>query len=129
MKPTEGDIVAVNQLLALLDHVMDQSAYDRLGEVFVSDAVYDCSIFGFGTAIGIDEIRALLSREGHALAHHCTNVFVHDAQGDALAALSKGWVCWKAGRSPASPLSTPLSPQRPAGASPLMSCDSTKGNE
>lgn len=90
MKPTESDIVTINQVLALLGHLIDQRAYDRLDEVFVPDAFYDCSIFGFGTATGIDEIRALLSREGHALAHHCTNVFVHNAEGEALGALSKG---------------------------------------
>ena len=90
MKPTTNDIVDVGQVLALLGHVMDRRDFGRLAEVMTPDAVYDCNIFGFGTAIGIDAIRDLMSKDGHALAHHCTNVFVHEADGETVGALSKG---------------------------------------
>lgn len=90
MKPTESDIIAINQVLALLSHLIDKRELDRLGEVLTPDALYDCNIFGFGTATGLDAIRSLLNRDGHALAHHCTNVFVHEAPGEAVGALSKG---------------------------------------
>lgn len=58
MKPTTADIIEINQVLALLGHVADNRTYDGLDEVFAADAFYDCSIFGFGTATGLDAIRS-----------------------------------------------------------------------
>lgn len=90
MKPTTDDIVEINQVLALLGHIMDSRAYHRLSEVMTPDAFYDCTIFGFGTATAFDAIAELMGRDGHAIAHHCTNVYVHEGQGDSIGALSKG---------------------------------------
>lgn len=90
MKPSINDIVEVNQLLALWGHLVDGRTWDRFDEVLTDDAVYDCSIFGFRPVSGIDAIRGIFNQEGHARAHHTTNVYVQNGPGDELIAESKG---------------------------------------
>lgn len=90
MKPSTSDIVEVNQILSLWGHLLDKRQWDRFGEVFAEDAFYDCSVFGFASVSGLEAIRTMLGHEGHALAHHSTNVFVQEGPGDGLLAESKG---------------------------------------
>ncbi|WP_223569750.1 nuclear transport factor 2 family protein [Pseudomonas sp. BF-R-26] len=90
MKPSISDIVEVNQLLSLWGHLVDRRAWHRFDEVLTDDALYDCSIFGYTPVSGIDAIRGMFDQEGHARAHHTTNVYVQDGPGDELIAESKG---------------------------------------
>lgn len=90
MKPSINDIVEINQLLSLWGHVMDGKAWDRFADVLTEDARYDCSIFGFPCVSGIAAIQETFEREGHASAHHTTNVYVQEGPGDELRAESKG---------------------------------------
>ncbi|WP_223541915.1 nuclear transport factor 2 family protein [Pseudomonas sp. BF-RE-26] len=90
MKPSFSDIVEVNQLLSLWGHLVDRRAWHRFDEVLTDDALYDCSIFGYTPVSGIDAIRGMFNQEGHARAHHTTNVYVQDGPGDELIAESKG---------------------------------------
>ncbi|MGE7964033.1 nuclear transport factor 2 family protein [Pseudomonas sp. NPDC089918] len=90
MKPSISDIVEVNQLLSLWSHLVDRRAWHRFDEVLTDDALYDCSIFGYTPVSGIDAIRGMFDQEGHARAHHTTNVYVQDGPGDELIAESKG---------------------------------------
>lgn len=90
MKPSIHDIVDINQLLSLWGHVIDGRAWDRFADVLTEDANYDCSIFGFPRISGIAAIQEMFKQEGHARAHHTTNVYVQDGPGEELCAESKG---------------------------------------
>jgi len=90
MKPTTDDIVEINQILSLWAHLVDNHAWDRFGEVFTEDAYFDSSVFGFAPVTGIAAICHMASRDGHAKAHHTTNVYVQEGAGDEITAVSKG---------------------------------------
>lgn len=90
MKPSISDIIEVNQILSLWGHLVDKHAWDRFGEVFTEDACFDSSVFGFAPVTGIEAIRHMASQEGHAKAHHTTNVYVREGSNDEIVAESKG---------------------------------------
>ncbi|MBA1348374.1 nuclear transport factor 2 family protein [Rhizobium sp. WYCCWR 11146] len=90
MKPTADDIVEINQILSLWAHLVDNHAWDRFGDVFTEDAHFDSSVFGFAPATGIAAICHMASQDGHAKAHHTTNVYVQEGAGNELVAVSKG---------------------------------------
>lgn len=90
MKLTTEDIVEINQILSLWAHLVDNQAWDRFDEVFVKDAHFDSSIFGFAPVTGIEAICQMASQEGHAKAHHTTNIYVQDGPDDEVVAESKG---------------------------------------
>lgn len=90
MKPTTDDIVEINQILSLWAHLVDNHAWDRFGEVFTEDAYFDSSVFGFAPVTGIAAICHMASQDGHAKAHHTTNLYVQEGAGDEITAVSKG---------------------------------------
>ncbi|MFB9984216.1 nuclear transport factor 2 family protein [Mesorhizobium kowhaii] len=90
MKPSISDIIEVNQILSLWGHLVDKRAWDRFGEVFTEDAHFDSSVFGFAPVTGIEAIRHMASQDGHAKAHHTTNVYVQEGPNDEIDAMSKG---------------------------------------
>lgn len=71
---------------------MDEGDFERLGELFVDDVVYDVSAFGGGRLTGpravADAGRALGDR--NPLAHHVTNIVVVELDGDRARVRSKG---------------------------------------
>jgi len=90
MKPSIEDIVEVNQILSLWGHLVDRRAWDRFGEVFTEDAQFDSSVFGFAPVTGIKAICSMASQEGHASAHHTTNVYIQQGANGEIVAESKG---------------------------------------
>lgn len=103
MGMTTDDIVAIHQLVALHGHIVDGREWDRLGELFTPDAVYDVTALGQGTVLGIEEFRALSAAvaddERNPVGHHVTNVVVTEgADGDA-AVRSKGIGVLRDGRA------------------------------
>jgi hypothetical protein len=90
MKPATDDIVEINQILSLWAHLVDNRAWGRFGEVFTEDAYFDSSVFGFAPVTGIEAICHMASQEGHAKAHHTTNVFVQEGPDGEIIAESKG---------------------------------------
>jgi hypothetical protein len=87
-----GDIVAIQQLLALYGHVIDEREWQRVGELFTATAVYDMSDFGLGVVHGAAAIRELWSRPEamHPLAHHATDIVVSEEADGTVRVLSKG---------------------------------------
>ena len=69
-------MLAVQDLLARYGHVVDDAAWDSLGDVFSPDAVFDLQAFGRGTARGVAELRACFESLDHPDAHHTTNVVI-----------------------------------------------------
>lgn len=90
MKPTIDDTVEIQRVLALWGHLMDNRELDRLGECLTEDAVWDASAFGLDRAVGLEAITAVLRADGHARAHHTTNIVVSDGPGDEARVRSKG---------------------------------------
>ncbi|MBA2811473.1 nuclear transport factor 2 family protein [Streptomyces sp. KM273126] len=90
MQPTNDDSVEITRVLSLLNHLMDDHEMDRLGECLTEYAFWDGSVFGFEPAIGLDEIASVLSADGHARAHHTTNIVVSEAPGEEVHVQSKG---------------------------------------
>ncbi|MFI9809584.1 nuclear transport factor 2 family protein [Streptomyces sp. NPDC052301] len=90
MKPTFEDTVKRARALALWGHLMDDHELSRLGEVLTEDAVRDAGAFGFHPVVGLDAIASVLSADGHARAHHTTNVVVSEGSGDKVRVRSKG---------------------------------------
>jgi 3-phenylpropionate/cinnamic acid dioxygenase small subunit len=84
MDPT--DIVHIQQLMALYGHVLDDGQWHRLSEVFSDDALADYSS-GATTRVlrGIDEIVAFFSTANASSAHHVSNVYVYEQDGQVRA--------------------------------------------
>ncbi|MGW1024422.1 nuclear transport factor 2 family protein [Streptomyces sp. NPDC002577] len=90
MKITNEDTVEIARVLALWGHIMDDHELGRLGEVLTEDAVWDGSVFDFEPVVGLDAITSVLSADGHASAHHTTNIVVSEGPGDEVRVRSKG---------------------------------------
>lgn len=76
--PSADDVVAIQQLMALYGHVVDDGDLDRLGDVFTEDGVFDLSAMTGEIHRGLPAIRAFfaLGAPPHPPSHHTTNVLV-----------------------------------------------------
>lgn len=90
--PQVADILAIHELLALYGHIIDEREWQRVDELFTSNAVYDMTAFGLGRVVGAEAIRKLWSRPdaAHPLAHHATNIVVSEDADGTVRVLSKG---------------------------------------
>jgi ketosteroid isomerase-like protein len=88
----DSDRIRIHELINLHGHLMDEGDFERLGELFVDDVVYDVSAFGGQQLIGPRAVaeagRALGDR--NPLGHHVTNIVVLEIAGDRARACSKG---------------------------------------
>jgi hypothetical protein len=86
------DRLAIYELIALHGHLMDAGDFDRLGELFTEDFVYDVEALGFGSLKGIDALteasRAL--GDDNPLGHHVTNALVIADEDNVATVRSKG---------------------------------------
>ena len=84
------DQLAIHELLARYGHLIDERAFDRLGEVFADDATYDATDFDLPVWRSLGEIVAgMTASTQHPLAHHATNVVIAGSN-DEVAVHSKG---------------------------------------
>ena len=92
MTLTAGDRLEIYELLALHGHVMDAGEFDRLGELFTDDLVYDLEALGHGRLEGTEAVvqasRAL--GDANPLGHHVTNSLVTAARDDEAVVRPKG---------------------------------------
>jgi hypothetical protein len=77
-----GDVVAIQQLMALYGHVADSPDGERLAEVFTQDAVFHSRV----RDVRLEGLPAIqrwfaLGKPPHPPAHQSTNVFVYVADG------------------------------------------------
>jgi 3-phenylpropionate/cinnamic acid dioxygenase small subunit len=86
------DRVAIHELIALHGHLVDAGEFDRLGELFTDDFVYDVSAFGAGELRGAEAFAegSLALGDDNPLGHHVTNVIVTAATDDEAVVRSKG---------------------------------------
>ncbi|MTE15252.1 nuclear transport factor 2 family protein [Nocardia aurantiaca] len=92
MSISTADRLAIHELLALHGHLSDIGAFERFGEVFTDDAVYDLTAYGAGVVTGRDALRDMALQLGDAnpLGHHVSNIIVSPATADTVETLAKG---------------------------------------
>ncbi|MBV1694321.1 MAG: nuclear transport factor 2 family protein [Hyphomicrobiales bacterium] len=96
-----ADRLAIHELIGLYGIVIDERDWERVGELFTDDVVYDMSELGLGTLHGVAAVLHLWrSREDlHPLAHHATNIVVSaGADRDTARVISKGIGVGRKGR-------------------------------
>ena len=78
-----ADIIEVHQLLGQYGHVVDAQEWDRLDELFVSDAELDYTgVRAPGVLHGVNAIRDYFRDANHPSAHHVTNIVVYEEGGE-----------------------------------------------
>ncbi len=91
---TTEDRLAIHEVIALHGHVADDRAWDRWGELYTDDLVFDLEDFGHGTLHGLQALRELATSQqndpGQPLGHHVTNIVLTGRDGDRVRARSKG---------------------------------------
>ncbi|GAA3284363.1 MULTISPECIES: nuclear transport factor 2 family protein [Dactylosporangium] len=87
------DRIAITDLINLHGHLVDRGDFDGLAALFTADVVYDVSALGGGVLTGLRAGReaALALGERNPVAHHVTNIVLHDAGDGVVRALSKGF--------------------------------------
>jgi 3-phenylpropionate/cinnamic acid dioxygenase small subunit len=90
---TTEDRVAIHDVIALHGHVADDRDWDRLGEVFTDDVVFDVTDYGYGTLHGLpamqDLVRDSRGDASQPLGHHVTNIVIVGQDGGTVRARSK----------------------------------------
>jgi 3-phenylpropionate/cinnamic acid dioxygenase small subunit len=90
---TAEDRFAIHEVIALHGHVADDRDWDRLGEVFVDDVVFDVTDYGYGTLHGLQAMQELVrsSRDdtNQPLGHHVTNIVIVGQDDGRVRAHSK----------------------------------------
>jgi len=98
-----GDRIEIQELIYRYAHLVDDREFDRLGEVFAEDAVFDASEAGYPPMHGPAEVAARWREVRHPAGHHSTNILIDFDGDDAAIARSKGIsVFAEDGRGPAS---------------------------
>ncbi len=75
------DRIAIGDLLSLYGHVLDLGQWDRIGELFTRDAVFDAGTSTLPPMRGIDEILERLPPLEDPYpnqSHHATNVVIEE---------------------------------------------------
>jgi hypothetical protein len=92
-KPDVADTVAVIQLLSRYCHIVDASEWERLPELFTSDAVFDATQLGQPLLDGLDAITAAFlaaTPDQRALAHVSATPLV-ESGADGLLRVTSSW--------------------------------------
>jgi hypothetical protein len=89
----------VHQLVARYIHLVDDSDWESLRDVFIDDAVCDYSAFGLPVIRGLDSIIHTFSSMTHPLSHHAVNTLIESGEDDGtLRVRSKLLLMMDAGR-------------------------------
>jgi 3-phenylpropionate/cinnamic acid dioxygenase small subunit len=95
-----AQVTAIQQLYALYGHVMDDRAWDRLGEVFTEDCVFDATALGVPLMEGLPAMATTTETSPAVpLAHHVTNVLVVALDGDSARVRAKALGTYSRGRA------------------------------
>jgi SnoaL-like domain len=89
------DYIAIQQLVALYGHVIDDRQWSRIDELFTEDAVFDTTASGYGRREGREAILQHWKETArHPLAHHVTNVVIVPTGPGKAEVRSKGLSTW-----------------------------------
>ena len=75
------DIVLIEQLYARYGYVMDDRAWDRLGDVFTEDCVFDATAFGMAIARVLFSMALGTYPKGRAFSGRYDDLLVSTAAG------------------------------------------------
>lgn len=90
MTLSNDDHIAINTLINLYGHIIDERQWSRMGELFTDDVVFDLSDFNGQVLNGLETLRdTFRALDGHPLAHHATNIVIEEVGGE-VTVLSKG---------------------------------------
>lgn len=90
MTLNNDDHIAINALINLYGHIIDERQWSRMGEIFADDVVFDLSDFNGQVLEGLETLRETFQAlDGHPLAHHATNIMIEEVDGE-ITVLSKG---------------------------------------
>lgn len=92
MPLSADDRVAITDLISQHGHLTDAGQFDRMGEIFTDDVVYDVTDLGGGVLAGLTAVceAALALGDHNPVAHHVTNIVIDESSADLVHALSKG---------------------------------------
>jgi len=77
-----ADRLALHELPGRYGDAIDDRAWDRLDEVFTSDAVFDLSDLGAPRCEGLAAIKRFMDEEAqHPRTHLMTNIYVDETDG------------------------------------------------
>jgi len=79
------DLVAIQQLMAHYGHLVDAKEWPRLGEIFSDDGAFDVTAYQAGRHAGLAAVIAFFARATHPAAHHNTNLYVYEQDGETRA--------------------------------------------
>lgn len=87
-----ADVMAIERLINLYGHIVDNREWDRLGELFTNDLVFDSTDMGARLRTSLVELYDDWSKPDtpHPYAHHATNIVVEILSDDDARAVSKG---------------------------------------
>jgi len=80
-----NDLVQIHQLLGHYGHLVDAKQWDRLGEVFTPDGVFDVTRYGMERCTGLEAVTKFFASATHPPAHHMVNVYVFEEGGTTRA--------------------------------------------
>jgi hypothetical protein len=72
----------VEQLVTRYIHLVDDSDWESLRDLFIDDAVCDYSAFGLPVIHGLDSIIQTFSSMTHPLSHHAVNTLIESGEDD-----------------------------------------------
>src|SRR5688500_18951430 len=86
------DRIAITDLINEHGHATDRGDFDALSALFTPDVTYDVSALGGGVLVGLAAAReaALALADANPVAHHVTNIVMHQTADEAVHARSKG---------------------------------------
>jgi hypothetical protein len=74
-----ADRLELHELPGRYGDAIDDRAWDRLGEIFTPDAVFDLTDLGSRRCDGLDDIKRFMDTEAeHPRAHLMTNIYVDE---------------------------------------------------
>lgn len=94
-----ADRIAIHEVINLHGHLVDEGEFERLGELFTDDVVYDVTALGGTALVGPSAFAeaGLALGAGNPLGHHVTNIVVTELAGDRAKARSKGFAVMTGG--------------------------------
>ena len=76
-----ADRLELHELPGRYGDAIDVRDWDRLGQIFTEDAVFDLSLLGSPLLEGLDRIKAFMDTEAnHPRTHMMTNIYVDETE-------------------------------------------------
>ena len=88
------DMLEIQNTLALYGHVIDRKEWSRFSEIATPDFVFDLTASGVPegeSPRGMEQVLEHLTTAKHPVAHHVTNVYIYEQDGETR--VRSKWLC------------------------------------